>query len=107
MTMYGHCAPTDRSVILRGPEIQTHGAHRAAHHDRHLGTDPVEEPAADLRGDGEAGEEDQQVGAGVRRRPTQRQLRVHAGEEEQRDEHHLTEEEHPVLDRERPVGEDP
>ncbi len=66
----------------------------------------VEDPAADLRCRREAGEEDEEVEPGVRRRPAERDLRVHRREEEHRNEDCRREEQDHVLGCERAVLED-
>ena len=79
---------------------------RAAEHHRALGAAQVEHATTDLRGRGEAGEEDQQIEPGVAGVVAQRDLRVDRGEEEHRDERDLRKQQHGVVDDEGPVAED-
>ena len=69
--------------------------------------DAVEHAPADLRGHDEPEEEIEQHEARGRRRLAQRELRVLAREEEDRDEHEVRGPEHEVLDEERADAEDP
>ena len=100
-----HDAPhllADRErVDPAGPQREPDAGQRAAQHDGPTGADPVEHPAADLRGDDVSDEEVQQRQARRGRLLAQRDLRVLAGEEEHRHEHRHRQSEDHVLRGER------
>ena len=104
--MNGHWSLTERSGRLWAQRAKPPAATSAAADHGWSRAFLVEDPPAALGGDDEAGEEDQQVEAGFRGAFAERYLRVHAGEEEERDEGDHQQEEDRVVDREGAVGED-
>ena len=91
---------------LRGPQTEADRGDGTADHDGPLGPLPVEHAAADLGGDHEADEEVQEEESGFGRRLVQRDLRILAGKEEDRDEGHHGDHQHDVLHREGADAED-
>ena len=94
-------------MTLPAPQVEPDRGQRRSRARRPAWRRPVQHPPADLRGDHEAEEEDT-AGTGPRLggRLAQRDLRVLAGEEEDRDEHEHRAGQDDVLDEERPDPED-
>ena len=101
MTQICCFAKTERGH-LGSPEPEPDGRDGAPEHDGPLGSLPVEYPSADLGRDHEAEEEEEEEDPGLRGRLVQRDLGVLAGEEEDGDEGHHGDQQHDVLDGERP-----
>jgi hypothetical protein len=89
-----------------GEQVEADRPQRAAVDDRRPGTSPVEDAPADLGHDHEPEEEVSDVQARLGGALSERDLRVDAGEEEERHEHDRHQAEHDRLHREAAVAED-